>query len=209
MYCVDTAKAEFDLPMTSGISLLPMAMKKRSLSLFIRALVQAPLLLVGGGGQNKKPNRIAVMETSLGTVRFELCEDKAPITTANFIKLANKGFYNGLIFHRVIKGFVIQTGDPLGTGMGGSGETITLEVNKNLTHTDGAVGMARSSNPDSASSQFYICDGPQHGLDGGYAVFGQVVEAMEVVRAIAAVPTDAGDKPLKNVVMTRVTIESA
>ncbi len=80
--------------------------------------------------------------------------------------------------------------------------------NKNLTHTDGAVGMARSSNPDSASSQFYICDGPQHGLDGGYAVFGQVVKGMEVVRAIAAVPTDASDKPLKNVVMTRVTIES-
>ncbi len=183
-------------------------MKKRSLSLFIRALLQAPLLLVGGGGQNKKPNRVAVIETNLGTIKFELCEDKAPITTANFIKLANKGFYNGLIFHRVIKGFVIQTGDPLGTGMGGSGETITLEVNKNLTHTDGAVGMARSSNPDSASSQFYICDGPQHGLDGGYAVFGQVVKGMEVVRAIAAVPTDASDKPLKNVVMTKVSIES-
>lgn len=186
-----------------------MFMRKRSLSLFISALLQAPLFLIGGGGQNKKANRIAVMETSLGTIKFELYEDKAPITTANFIKLADKGFYNGLIFHRVIHGFVIQTGDPLGTGMGGSKETIILEVNKNLTHTDGAVGMARSSNPNSASSQFYICDGPQHDLDGGYAVFGQVVKGMEVVRAIAAVPTDASDKPLKNVVMTRVSIESA
>ena len=144
-----------------------------------------------------------------GTIRFQLCEDKAPITTANFIRLAERGFYDGLMFHRVIDDFVIQTGDPLGTGMGGSGETIVLETNKNLTHTDGAVGMARSSNPNSASSQFYICDGPQHrSLDGGYAVFGQVIEGMDVVRAIAAVPAGANDGPLLDVVMTKVTIES-
>jgi cyclophilin family peptidyl-prolyl cis-trans isomerase len=186
-----------------------MKTKKRWLSVLTRALVQGPLLLVGGGGQPKARNRVAVLETSKGTIRFQLCEDKAPITTANFVKLAESGFYNGLIFHRVIKGFVIQTGDPLGTGMGGSGETIVLETNKNLTHTDGAVGMARSSNPNSASSQFYICDGPQHrSLDGGYAVFGQVIGGMDVVRAIAAVPTGANDKPLLDVVMTKVTIES-
>ena len=165
-------------------------------------------MLVGGGG-HKSANRIAVLETSKGTIRFQLYEDKAPITTANFIRLAKRGFYDGLIFHRVIDDFVIQTGDPLGTGMGGSGETIVLEINKNLTHTDGAVGMARSSNPNSASSQFYICDGPQHrSLDGGYAVFGQVIEGMDVVRAIAAVPTGSRDKPLQDVVMTKVTIES-
>ena len=186
-----------------------MNMKKRFLSLLTDTLIQAPLLLIGGGGQPKARKRVAVLETGKGTIRFQLCEDKAPITTANFVKLAESGFYNGLIFHRVIKGFVIQTGDPKGNGTGGSGVTINLEIDKNLTHTDGAVGMARSSNPNSASSQFYICDGPQHrSLDGGYAVFGQVIEGMDVVRAIAAVPTGANDKPLLDVVMTKVTIES-
>jgi len=185
-----------------------MKTKKRWLSVLTRTLVQGPLLLVGGGG-HKSANRVAVLETGKGTIRFQLYEDKAPITTANFIRLAKRGFYDGLMFHRVIDDFVIQTGDPLGTGMGGSGETIVLETNKSLTHTDGAVGMARSSNPNSASSQFYICDGPQHrSLDGGYAVFGQVIEGMDVVRAIAAVPTGARDKPLLDVVMTKVTIES-
>ena len=150
---------------------------------------------------------VAVLETSLGTIKFKLYEDKAPITTANFIKLAESGFYDGLIFHRVVDNFVIQTGDPLGTGMGGSAETIPLEIGKGLTHTDGAVGMARSQDPNSASSQFYICDGPQHGLDGNYAVFGQVVERMEVVRAIASVKVDANKKPLEDVVMTKAYIE--
>ena len=187
---------------------MSMKTKKRWLSVLTRTLVQGPLLLVGGGG-HKSANRVAVLETGKGTIRIQFYEDKAPITTANFIRLAKRGFYDGLMFHRVIDDFVIQTGDPLGTGMGGSGETIVLETNKSLTHTDGAVGMARSSNPNSASSQFYICDGPQHrSLDGGYAVFGQVIEGMDVVRAIAAVPTGANDKPLLDVVMTKVTIES-
>ena len=187
---------------------MSMKTKKRWLSVLTRTLVQGPLLLVGGGG-HKSANRVAVLETGKGTIRIQLYADKAPITTANFIRLAKRGFYDGLMFHRVIDDFVIQTGDPLGTGMGGSGETIVLETNKSLTHTDGAVGMARSSNPNSASSQFYICDGPQHrSLDGGYAVFGQVIEGMDVVRAIAAVPTGANDKPLLDVVMTKVIIES-
>jgi cyclophilin family peptidyl-prolyl cis-trans isomerase len=154
------------------------------------------------------PNRVAVLETSKGRIKFELYEDKAPITTANFIKLAESGFYDGLIFHRVVDNFVIQTGDPKGNGTGGSSATINLEIHKDLTHIDGAVGMARSSNPNSASSQFYICDGAQHGLDGNYAVFGQVIEGMDVVRAIAAVPVNTASKPLQNVMMTKVTIES-
>jgi cyclophilin family peptidyl-prolyl cis-trans isomerase len=183
-------------------------MKIRWLWTLARTALQAPLLLVGGTGGSQKPkNRVAVLETSKGRIKFELHEDKAPVTTANFIKLAGKCFYDGLIFHRVIDHFVIQTGDPKGNGTGGSGETIKLEIDKSLTHTDGAVGMARSSNPNSASSQFYICDGPQHGLDGNYAVFGQVTEGMDVVRAIASVPKGANDKPLQNVVMTKVTIE--
>jgi cyclophilin family peptidyl-prolyl cis-trans isomerase len=183
-------------------------MKKRWLPVLTGTLLAASLLTVGCGG-NKAPNRIAVLETSEGTIKFELYENKVPITTANFIKLAESGFYDGLIFHRVVDNFVIQTGDPLGNGTGGSGETINLEINKSLTHTDGAVGMARGSNRNSASSQFYICDGPQHGLDGDYAVFGQVIEGMDVVGAIAAVQVNAiSNKPLQDVVMTQVTIQS-
>ncbi len=181
-------------------------MMRRTSSILIGILALASVMLMACGG-TPAPNRIAVLETSLGTIKFELYENKAPVTAANFIKLAESGFYDALIFHRVIDDFVIQGGDPLGTGMGGSGETIRLEINKALTHTDGAVAMARSSDPDSASSQFYICDGPQHGLDGDYAVFGQVIEGMDVVRAIAAVDT-VDDKPVEDVVMTRVYIES-
>ena len=150
----------------------------------------------------------ATLHTSEGSIEIELFPEDAPKTVANFSKLAGDGFYDGLIFHRVIKGFVIQTGDPKGTGMGGSEQTIKLEINKDLTHTDGAVGMARSLDRDSASSQFYICDGAQHDLDGNYAVFGQVIEGLDIVRAIAAVPIDANKKPLQDVVMTRVSIES-
>lgn len=154
-----------------------------------------------------KANRIAIIETNKGIIKAELFEQKAPITTANFIKLAENGFYDGLVFHRVIDKFVIQTGDPTGTGTGGSDKTIKLEIHKELTHTDGALGMARSSSPNSASSQFYICDGPQSGLNGGYAVFGKVIDGIDVVRAIAGVPTDSQDKPLKDVTMTKVTIQ--
>ena len=160
------------------------------------------------GSPAAAPNRVAVIETSKGRIRFELCEDKAPATTANFVQLAQRGFYDGLIFHRVISGFVIQTGDPLGNGTGGSEARIKLEIHRDLAHTDGAVGMARGPNPDSASSQFYICDGAQHGLDGNYAVFGKVIDGMDVVRAISGVKTGADDRPLQPVTMTRVTIEA-
>ncbi|OGO05262.1 MAG: hypothetical protein A2Y60_04860 [Chloroflexi bacterium RBG_13_54_9] len=149
---------------------------------------------------------IAIMETSMGTIKFKIYENKVPTTAANFIDLANSGFYDGLIFHRVIDDFVIQSGDPTGTGTGGSGTTIPLEINSELTHGDGAVGMARGSDPNSATSQFYICDKAQHGLNGKYAVFGQVIEGMDVIRAIAAVPVDSKDKPLQDVVITRITI---
>ncbi len=184
-----------------------MVLRKTLVLVLTECLVFA-LILSMACGSHKSANRIAIMETSMGTVKFELYEDKAPITTANFIKLADAGFYNGLIFHRVVDNFVIQTGDPTGTGMGGSGKTIPLEIKEDLTHTDGAVGMARGTDPNSASSQFYICDGAQHGLDGQYAIFGQVIEGMDVVRAIAAVPTDVNDKPLQAVVITTVTIQS-
>jgi len=181
-------------------------MKRQLASTLVAVLVLASVPLMACGSSAP---RVAVIETSKGTMKIELYEKRAPVTTANFIKLAESGFYDGLIFHRVVDDFVIQTGDPTGTGTGGSDETIDLEIHQELTHTDGAVGMARSFAPDSATSQFYICDGAQHGLDGSYAVFGQVIEGMDVVRAIAGVPVDANSKPLEGVVMTRVTIQQA
>ncbi len=137
-------------------------------------------------------NRTAILETVKGTIKFELKETEAPITTKNFIDLANKGFYNGLIFHRVEPGFVIQGGDPKGDGTGGSGKTIPLEIAPTLTHKKGAVGMARSQDPNSASSQFYICIEDANFLDKNYAVFGQVTEGQNVVSNIRK-----GDKILK------------
>ncbi|MFC1998819.1 peptidylprolyl isomerase [Chloroflexota bacterium] len=152
-------------------------------------------------------NRTAVIETSKGTIKVALDEKRAPITTANFIKLAESGFYDGLIFHRIIKGFMIQGGDPQGTGMGGAKETINLEIHPESRHVDGAISMARSQNPNSASSQFFICDGPQAFLDNNYATFGHTIEGMDVVRALASVKTGANDKPVENLTMIKVTIE--
>jgi peptidyl-prolyl cis-trans isomerase B (cyclophilin B) len=130
-------------------------------------------------------NRTAIIETGKGQIKVMLNEDLAPITTANFIELAERKFYDGLKFHRVEKGFVIQGGCPYGNGTGGSGKTILLEVSPNLKHGDaGAVAMARSSDPNSASSQFYITLGPADFLDSNYAVFGRVIEGMDIVRQI-------------------------
>jgi peptidyl-prolyl cis-trans isomerase B (cyclophilin B) len=152
-------------------------------------------------------NPRAVIETSMGTIRAELYASDVPKTVNNFVELANSGFYRNMIFHRIIKGFVIQTGDPKGTGTGGSKRNIPLEVRPNLLHEEGALGMARSAEPNSASSQFYICDAPVHGLDGNYAVFGRVVEGLDIVHAIARVPTGPGDKPVNPPKLLSVHIE--
>jgi cyclophilin family peptidyl-prolyl cis-trans isomerase len=131
-------------------------------------------------------DRTAVIETNKGTIKFTLYEKDAPITTANFIGLAEKGFYDGLNFHRVVSGFVIQGGCPIGDGTGKSGKTIPLEVKPQLKHdAAGVVAMARSQNRDSASCQFYITlDAIPH-LDMEYAVFGRVTEGLDVVKKIA------------------------
>lgn len=130
-------------------------------------------------------NRTAIIETNKGTIKFELNEDLAPITTANFIGLAESKFYDGLTFHRVEPGFVIQGGCPRGNGTGGSDKKIPLEVTPNLKHGEpGAVAMARSSDPNSASSQFYITLAPTPFLDMNYAVFGRVTEGLDVVKQI-------------------------
>ena len=136
--------------------------------------------------------RIAVIETNKGIFKFQLYEEKAPITTKNFIELAESGFYDGLKFHRYVPGFVIQGGDPQGTGMGGSGKTIPLEINKDLRHIEGALGMARSQDPNSASSQFYVTLADTPHLDDNYAVFGLVTEGMDIVKQLRE-----GDKMLK------------
>ena len=129
--------------------------------------------------------KIATIETNRGTVKFELFEEKAPVTTGNFIELAEKGFYDGLTWHRVVEGFVIQGGCPEGTGTGGSGKNIPLEVSPELKHDGaGVVAMARSMMPDSASSQFYITLDTFPHLDMQYAVFGRVFEGLDVVKNI-------------------------
>ncbi len=145
-------------------------------------------------------------------IKIELDPSAAPITCENFEKLVGDGFYDGLTFHRVISGFMIQGGCPLGTGTGGPGHTIKGEFKSNgidnpIKHTRGVISMARSMMPNSAGSQFFIMHKDSPHLDGQYAAFGRVVEGIEVVDEIAAVATDFSDKPLDPVVMKKVTIE--
>ena len=146
-----------------------------------------------------------------GVMTAELYPEIAPITCENFLKLVRDGFYDGLIFHRVIPGFMIQGGDPTGTGMGGPGWQIKGEFARNgvrndLKHTRGVLSMARSMMPDSAGSQFFIMHADAPHLDGSYAAFGKVVEGIEVVDAIADVPTDPRDKPRTPVVIKCMTV---
>jgi len=172
-------------------------------------VVATPASAPGGGtadddGTSREwVNSTAYISTNLGNIVATLADLDAPTTVGNFIGLANEDFYDNMKWHRIVDDFVIQTGDPnsrdnnpYNDGTGGSTETIPLEISENLTHLDGALGMARSSDPDSASSQFYICDGEQHGLDGNYAVYGFVVEGMDVVRAIASVEVYGNRRPL-------------
>ena len=145
-------------------------------------------------------------------IKLELDHAAAPITAANFEKLVKKGFYDGLIFHRVIEGFMIQGGDPTGTGMGGAKENIKGEFamngwNNPLKHTRGVISMARSQMPDSASSQFFIMHADAPHLDGSYAAFGKVTEGMDVVDEIAACRTGFSDRPRVPQMMKRVWIE--
>jgi peptidyl-prolyl cis-trans isomerase B (cyclophilin B) len=145
-------------------------------------------------------------------IRVELDPVQAPITVANFVKLVEDGFYNGLIFHRVIPGFMIQGGCPDGTGMGGPGWQIKGEfkrngVNNEIQHTRGVISMARSMMPDSAGSQFFIMHQDSPHLDGQYAAFGHVIEGIETVDAIAAVKTGAGDRPVEEQKIAKIEIE--
>ena len=145
-------------------------------------------------------------------IKAELYPEIAPVSVNNFISLIQAKFYDGLIFHRVIKGFMIQGGDPEGTGMGGPGYSIRGEFmqngfDNNLKHTEGVLSMARSMHPDSAGSQFFIMHKNSPHLDGAYAAFGKVTEGMDVVNRIAETATDYEDRPLENQVMQTVTVD--
>ena len=159
-------------------------------------------------------NPIVTIEMENGDIiKAELYPEIAPNTVKNFISLVKKGYYDGLIFHRVINGFMIQGGCPDGTGMGGPGYSIKGEFAQNgfandLKHTEGVLSMARSMMPDSAGSQFFIMHEAAPHLDGAYAAFGKVTEGMDVVNAIAAVPTNYNDRPLETQRMKKVTVET-
>lgn len=201
-------------------------MKKKVLALILCGIVFTGVFLSGCSGTTKK-NRIAVIDTTMGTIRVELYEDKTPITTENFIKLANDGFYNSLVFHRVIDNFMIQSGGFYANGTYKTSPygAIKLETDSDLIHDDGAIAMARQGEDmtdptffDTATSQFYICDEAQHGLDGYYAVFGNVMdnESMAVVKAIASVQTmtktilggyQMPDWPETDVIINTISIE--
>ena len=152
--------------------------------------------------------KIAEFNTNMGSFKIELYKDKAPLTVGNFIKLVDKGFYNGLIFHRVIPDFMIQTGCPHGTGYGGPGYTIQDEFHPDLKHdSKGIVSMANTGQPNTGGSQFFITVAPTPWLDGKHAIFGKVIEGMDVVEKISKVQTDRNDKPLKDVVINSITIK--
>lgn len=159
-------------------------------------------------------NPIITFEMEDGSIfKAELYPDIAPNTVNNFLSLVNKGFYNGLTFHRVIEGFMIQGGCPNGNGMGDPGYSIEGEFSQNgfandLKHTPGVLSMARSMDPDSAGSQFFVMHKTSPHLDGAYAALGKVIEGLEVVNQIAETPTDYGDRPITPQVMKSVTAET-
>jgi cyclophilin family peptidyl-prolyl cis-trans isomerase len=161
--------------------------------------------------QETKTQLVAVFETNMGTFECELFEDKAPKTVANFVGLAKKGYYNGVIFHRVIDNFVIQGGDPTGTGRGGEsiyGHPFEDEFHPDLKHDKAGVLSMANAGPNTNGSQFFITLAPTPWLDGKHSIFGQVIKGMDVVRKIGKVETiKPGDRPVKDVVMNKVRIE--
>ena len=172
------------------------------------------LALTLGGTALAAQNPTAAIEMENGgVIELELLPETAPNTVANFVELANAGFYDGLIFHRVIEGFMIQGGDPTGTGAGGPGYHIRGEFSQNgfeneLSHQRGVISMARAMDPDSAGSQFFIMHQDGAFLDGQYAAFGRVTQGMDVVDAIAATQTDSGDRPVQEQRIKTIRVET-
>ena len=210
---------------------------KKYFSLFLMTLLMGTFLLTGcssAKGEIEKTSEAAPKtETSstnstnenknlpvatinvegYGAMEIELYPEIAPNTVNNFISLANKGFYNNLKFHRIIKGFMIQGGDPKGTGTGGPGYSIEGEFTSNgfansLKHTKGVISMARTQDPNSAGSQFFIMSGDAPSLDGEYAAFGKVISGLEVLDKIQSVETNSSDAPKKDVIITSITVDT-
>ncbi len=197
--------------------------KKNKSLLFVSIAIIIIIIIVGiwivYGTNNEEDtdtggNPIAVIETSMGTIKVELYKDKVPNTCNNFIQLANVGFYENLIFHRVIDDFMIQGGGFYSDGNQKASPygSIDLEIHPEVRHVDGAIAMARTNDPNSATSQFYICDGQQSFLDDNYAAFGKVIEGLSVVKNIASVDTTskygAQDWPEDDVTIVSITIEN-
>ena len=151
-------------------------------------------------------NRKIKFTTNKGVFVAEMFEDKAPLTSKNFIELVEKGFYDGIIFHRVIDGFMIQGGDPTGTGMGGPGYKIKDEFGEGLKHDDEGILSMANAGPNTGGSQFFITLAPTPWLNGHHAIFGKVVEGMDIVRLIGVVPTDFRDRPREAVTMEKVEV---
>src|SRR5258708_1002971 len=152
-------------------------------------------------------NPIAEIETTLGLIKVELYEKEAPDTVRNFVTVAEKGYYDGVIFHRVIPGFMIQGGDPTGTGRGGPGYTILDEFHPKLRHSKGGMLSMANAGPDTGGSQFFITLGATPHLDDRHAIFGQVIDGQDVVKKIGDTPRDSGDRPKMPVKMVKVTIQ--
>lgn len=190
---------------------------------FLASILAGALALVGCSSNNNNVDEVRTPPKELpvatiefkdfGSVDIELYPHIAPNTVNNFISLANSGFYDGLTFHRIIKDFMIQSGDPDGTGMGGPGYSIKGEFTNNkfendLAHTEGVISMARSQSKNSAGSQFFIVTKDAPHLDGQYASFGKVINGMDIIHEIENVETDGNDKPIKNVIIESVKVDT-
>lgn len=189
---------------------------KKALSLLLASVLLMPCMAACTDEIDTLPNVVVIDVKDYGKITVELYPDIAPITVKNFKKLVNEKFYDGLIFHRVIEDFMIQGGCPDGNGTGGytdeKGNKVTIKgefsangIKNTLAHTRGVISMARSGNPNSASSQFFICHATASHLNGQYASFGKVIEGMDVVDAIAVVDTNSSDRPLTDVVISSIT----
>jgi len=173
----------------------------------IKIIASIFLLLFIAGCKGETMNRHATFYTTMGTFEAELYEDKAPITTANFIKLADSGFYNNITFHRVIPNFMVQTGDPKGDGTGGPGYKIKDEFGPGLKHNQSGILSMANSGPNTGGSQFFITTVPTPWLDGKHAIFGHIIKGQDVVDKISKVARNSQDKPLTPVIIEKIVIE--
>ncbi len=177
----------------------------RRATLVTAIVVGTSVMVPVAHSEGKRPR--ATIETGKGTIVIEVYKDEAPKTVENFIKLAKRGFYDGVIFHRVIPGFMVQTGDPTGTGTGGPGYTFEDEFSPNLHHDGPGVVSMANAGPNTNGSQFFITLAATPWLDGKHTIFGHVVDGQSVVEQIVAVQRNSNDRPLQDIAMTRVTIQ--